>query len=131
MKTCTKCGEEKELSEFSKHKRTKDGRDYWCRCCHRISRELRVKSNPNSYRINHYKYSYGLTVVQVAELFAGGCAICGTKTGKLCIDHCHETNVVRGCLCSRHNSALGALGDNIAGLMRAVTYLGGVPSENL
>ena len=34
MKKCTACGIEKELTEFSKHKRNPDGLQYWCReCC--------------------------------------------------------------------------------------------------
>jgi len=33
MKTCTKCGETKPLSEFGKHKQMKDGLSYWCKDC--------------------------------------------------------------------------------------------------
>lgn len=36
MKVCVKCGIEKDLEEFRKHKRTKDGRDSWCKDCYRI-----------------------------------------------------------------------------------------------
>lgn len=32
-KCCTKCKIEKSLSEFSKNKGAKDGRNYWCRAC--------------------------------------------------------------------------------------------------
>lgn len=32
-KVCTKCGEEKPLSEFYKSKREKDGYNYWCKSC--------------------------------------------------------------------------------------------------
>jgi hypothetical protein len=43
------------------------------------------------------------------------------------IDHCHETNEVRGILCSGCNTGLGHLGDNIDGLLRAVAYLKNPP----
>lgn len=33
MKTCTKCGESKPLSEFNKNSRTRDGLRSWCRAC--------------------------------------------------------------------------------------------------
>ena len=33
MKTCSKCGEEKPLSEFHKSKRTKDGHTCYCKPC--------------------------------------------------------------------------------------------------
>ena len=35
-KECTKCGETKALSEFSKHKKGKDGLAYWCKECHQL-----------------------------------------------------------------------------------------------
>jgi len=34
-KTCTKCGIEKPITEFSKHKGLKDGYSYWCLKCNR------------------------------------------------------------------------------------------------
>ena len=33
MKKCSKCGIEKELSEFGKHNKTKDRFRTWCKCC--------------------------------------------------------------------------------------------------
>ncbi len=56
----------------------------------------------------------------------GKCAICKGKciTGKaLSIDHCHKTNEVRGLLCSRCNTALGLLEDDIDRLKTAIDYL--------
>lgn len=52
-KRCTKCQEEKELSEFNKHKNTKDGLAPNCKKCHnkmtrdwyRRNKESRKKSN--------------------------------------------------------------------------------------
>ena len=32
-KRCSKCGEVKPLSEFTKDKGNRDGLDYWCRAC--------------------------------------------------------------------------------------------------
>ena len=60
------------------------------------------------------------------------CAICnGIETRKnragivarLCIDHCHSTNRIRGLLCCECNSALGKFKDNIELLESAIRYL--------
>lgn len=50
------------------------------------------------------------------------CEYCGTEDNVF-IDHDHKTNMVRGYLCVTHNSAIGMLGDDIDGLMKAVEYL--------
>jgi hypothetical protein len=53
------------------------------------------------------------------------CECCGAPPGKqaLALDHCHTTGAFRGWLCSSCNTALGKLGDNKAGLLRALAYL--------
>lgn len=57
----------------------------------------------------------------------GGCAICGKTPEqlgyRLYIDHCHSTGKLRGLLCNNCNTGLGALGDNIEGVAKALNYL--------
>lgn len=56
----------------------------------------------------------------------GGCAICSAKPKEgwpLVVDHCHETDIVRGLLCDGCNQAIGRLGDNATALHRAYRYL--------
>ncbi len=56
----------------------------------------------------------------------GNCECCGKPpNGKGCmhLDHCHRTGEFRGWLCFQCNSGIGALGDNVAGLARAIVYL--------
>lgn len=48
---------------------------------------------------------------------------CGRKASHL--DHDHKTGEFRGWLCNRCNLALGALGDDISALTRALRYLHG------
>lgn len=43
--------------------------------------------------------------------------------GGLHLDHCHVTGKFRGWLCSTCNTGIGKLGDDVAGLLRAVEYL--------
>lgn len=54
------------------------------------------------------------------------CECCGRPPGNkkgMQLDHCHETGAFRGWLCFRCNVAIGGLGDNLKGVMRAVRYL--------
>ena len=45
QKTCTKCGEIKALNEFSKHKKSKDGFQYWCKPCQTGYDKQRYRKN--------------------------------------------------------------------------------------
>ncbi|WP_407077539.1 endonuclease domain-containing protein [Streptomyces sp. SCSIO 30461] len=36
---------------------------------------------------------------------AGACAMCSASQGRLLVDHCHETGLVRGLLCTSCNTA--------------------------
>lgn len=44
MKVCTRCGEEKPRSEFSKNKTEKDGRQSWCKACYADYNAIRKMS---------------------------------------------------------------------------------------
>ena len=55
------------------------------------------------------------------------CAICGyefgQKLGDYHIDHCHQTDIVRGILCDRCNRGLGYFRDTPDFLRQAANYL--------
>ncbi len=60
----------------------------------------------------------------------GTCALCPRTPAeerfkRLEVDHCHETMKFRGLLCKSCNTSIGKLGDNEAGLLRALAYLRG------
>jgi len=72
---------------------------------------------------------YGLTPESYAHMFyvkqEEKCAVCGTaEAGRWCIDHCHETGVVRGILCIKCNTALGMADDSADRLLDLLNYLG-------
>lgn len=74
--------------------------------------------------------TYGITADEywaIYEAQGGCCFICRRATGKvkkLSVDHCHETGVVRGLLCTSCNrNVLGHLRDCVGALMRAIYYL--------
>ena len=74
--------------------------------------------------------NYGLTRKEIFNLFEAqgySCALCGgTDPGSAigwCVDHDHATKKVRGILCIACNHGLGKLGDCVAGIEAALTYL--------
>lgn len=85
---------------------------------------------------NIMRKQYGISTQQFAELLefqGGGCAICAKPIEnirrRMNIDHDHETNKVRGILCTGCNTGIGHLGDNIEGLQRALYYLENTPFD--
>jgi hypothetical protein len=55
LKRCTKCKQEKLLQEFAGKTRTKDGLDYWCRQCNRVSRQNYYFSESGKEYWSQYK----------------------------------------------------------------------------
>lgn len=79
-------------------------------------------------RADQLRRLYKLTPEQVAamkEAQQGCCAICGVglDTTITNIDHCHTTGKVRGLLCVNCNRGLGAFGDNVQNMEKALEYL--------
>ena len=54
----------------------------------------------------------------------GVCAICGgTDKKRLAVDHCHDTQKIRGLLCTKCNVGLGYFKHNAKLLQLAIGYL--------
>lgn len=54
------------------------------------------------------------------------CELCNKELNNgldRCIDHCHETGIVRGMLCAQCNKGLGLLGDTSKSIEKALNYL--------
>ncbi len=88
----------------------------------------KIKENPDYARNATLKRLYGITLSDYAEMLVsqnGECKLCGVshEEKRLAVDHDHKTKRVRGLLCNKCNLALGALGDDIDGIMRAASYL--------
>jgi hypothetical protein len=64
----------------------------------------------------------------LVSIFGKQCNICGATgtrndTGRLCVDHIHGTDEIRGLLCHRCNTSLGLMRDDPSLLQAAVQYL--------
>jgi 5-methylcytosine-specific restriction endonuclease McrA len=55
-KRCTKCGKTKQLDDFPKQARHKDGRHSWCKKCHSKASAAWNKSNPEKFRAHQRKW---------------------------------------------------------------------------
>jgi len=91
-------------------------------------------ANPGAQRRYLRKCVYGLTDERFNQLVAvqdGRCGICGkvpsVATGHVTdqwnVDHCHDSGVVRGLLCSGCNIGIGQLGDDPARVRAAIAYI--------
>jgi hypothetical protein len=89
-----------------------------------------ARYKPDAMRARHLQQTYGITIEDWDALFlsqGSACAICratdpGTKLGWH-VDHCHNTQAVRGILCGGCNTGLGHFRDNKDALRSAVEYL--------
>lgn len=93
-------------------------------------------ANPRLYRDQHLRKKYGKSLEWYEEVLTsqdGVCAICREPETaidrlsglprNLAVDHCHSRGHVRGLLCSKCNTALGAFKDDPVRLRAAISYL--------
>lgn len=124
-KQCPKCESEKPLSEFSPRRSRKSGNGIQshCKSCRNIYHRAYRKAHPKKTRSVNWK-SQGINPDTAWSLLenTSECELCNTNK-HLVVDHCHETGVIRGILCSPCNRSLGKLGDNIEGIQKVLQYL--------
>lgn len=122
-KICNTCDEAKPKTEFWRG----HGR---CKPCYRAAERRRYKETDGIKHVRRANWArYGLSVEAYHEMFVeqgGVCKICETPPPSdraLAIDHCHDTGVVRGLLCTGCNVALGAIHEKPDVLRRCADYL--------
>lgn len=112
---CLICDTTKSLTEFYKNHRS------LCKLCF-------IDKNPKSkqlLRVGPRQY------VALMALQKGGCAICGATSSedrRMCVDHDHATDRVRGLLCGPCNRGLGLFRDSPTLLAQAIEYLAQPPA---
>ena len=117
MKICNKCKIEKPLDAFGFNNAAKSKRNAICKICKVEAGQIR-------------KFGF-TTKLALNEISNCQCCSKDLSTTKVCIDHDHFTNKVRGILCNSCNVGIGLLGDNIEGLERALYYLNNPPISSL
>ena len=136
MKECTKCGESKDLTEFS-YRKAKEAFESTCRPCQSAATSAwrkkpeNVAKRKDQLRDSNLRLNYGITLEEYNVMYEsqlGCCAICGVAEKhaarqRLVVDHDHETLAVRSLLCGQCNVGLGQFKDNQDFLANAITYL--------
>ncbi len=150
-KICSRCGIEKDTSNFSKG-RCRGGFNSWCKSCHKeyenspsikeyrkkywkrediiIRKKKYVNSRLPIRRNLTLKRLYGINIKQYDKIAAkqkNRCAICNRHQSKLNrslgVDHDHTTGKNRGLLCRHCNLGIGSFQDSINTLKKAIKYL--------
>jgi hypothetical protein len=105
---CRKCGDEREVTDFAVTSTLmRSGERYRANIC----------------KVCMVKYVRGLRLLhKLAGPPSPSCGIC-QRLGRVVLDHDHATGEFRGWLCRECKLGLGKLGDDIAGLLRALAYL--------
>lgn len=129
---CTKCGEEKPLTNeyFTKDKHDKSGFTYRCSKCrnaasyewNRLNKDKVKEANLKNRDKRKDFYN------EKSESQEGKCQICGKtemnyKNKVLCVDHNHSTGQIRGLLCGLCNSGLGKFLEDKQLFINAIKYI--------
>lgn len=80
----------------------------------------------DEWRKRNLARRYGMTIESYNLLIESQnnvCVICLKKPEKFHVDHCHESGIVRGLLCSKCNTSLGLLQEDVKNFNRAIQYL--------
>jgi hypothetical protein len=126
---CSKCGQDKPTDLFSINRRDSRGFSYNCKACESAKHKEYYKATRDKRLEYRRKYLYGVDeeVYQVLLEQSGGvCEICKEEcvSGRaLAVDHCHNSQEVRGLLCTNCNTALGSFKDDIDLMKKAIEYL--------
>lgn len=125
MLLCTKCNVDKDESDFSTNNNApqRGFKNHWCRACLHDHYVVNKDRHKESCRANAIKRRYGLSVDQYDAMIAKGCEVCGERTKRIVVDHCHERDVVRGPLCDGCNIAIGGSKDSPATLRALADYV--------
>ncbi len=125
-KQCRGCKEQKPITDFHscersrQQSRCKKCKSLWAKKYYAENEHVRNRSKWGRYGITEAER------VKIRSFQDGKCAVCKDtlKGGKReHIDHCHDTGIVRGILCSECNTGIGKLGDSAELLRIAANYL--------
>ena len=134
-RTCNKCGQTKDITDFYKTGRKKDknpdNRHYTCKDCTKARVKAAHHADPSLQRRRDLRRLYDISLEEYEEMLerqAGKCAICkteeaGGKHGVFNVDHDHVTGKVRELLCKDCNIVLGLVKDSPEHLNRLIAYV--------
>jgi hypothetical protein len=140
-KICIRCNQNKEITEFAKQKKTKDGIRPECKDCTKIkskkyyyNNQTKVLARAREYNKTEYRKNYcrkyaNERLKKLREQTATRprpekCECCMEKSPRGVVwDHDHKSGEFRGWLCNRCNRVLGMCKDNINIFKNLINYL--------
>lgn len=124
---CTLCGEFKPWSDYPKNKRGFRGHNGQCKKCWSsyVAEWNQLDHAKAARKRQIVRRTYGPDGLAAHDrLLAGaGCDVCGRRTRRMAIDHCHDTERVRGLLCKDCNLILGWVNDDPVRLRALADYV--------
>lgn len=117
---CTHCNEASAAYKKRNWDKTLQARRVWLETAN--GAKYKKESGKKKWRIN----KYGISNEMFESLRASqnnACAICKLEVKELCVDHDHETGMVRALLCRKCNTGLGHFKDNVTTIENAIKYL--------
>lgn len=123
LRKCNQCEKVKDLKDFGLKNKEREVYRTYCREC---DKEYNQKHQDNYRNTTRKLKIYNLSQDELDILMEKEkCEICNERVeGKnKHIDHCHESQFVRGILCHRCNLGLGYFKDNELRLFSAIAYL--------
>ena len=126
MKRCAKCKTDKPVTQFNRSRRSRDGRQAYCKTCNRENRTQHYRDNPDLRKNNDLWSKYRLRPDDVERMLTeqdNKCPLCERSFDVVewCVDHDHKTGAVRGLLCASCNKSLGWFENKFTAVQ---TYLG-------
>ncbi len=143
MKQCGNCKVEKPITEF--YTRPRGDLSWECKSCTKVRGKAHQENlkltDPIKFerqKANRYlKSTYGLTLEEYEVMFLsqdGKCAICKEEQQdgiRLCVDHDHSCcpgnkscgKCIRKLLCTRCNTTLGKVNEDVAILESMIDYI--------
>ena len=91
MKNCSKCGIEKDLTDFSKNKKKKDGYSFWCKECHEEYKKKHYLENKEKYLDKNKKHHLKMKAWLKELKQSLKCSEC-PEDHIACLDFHHESN---------------------------------------
>lgn len=136
-KICTKCRQDKPLTDFNRYRKESPKLRNICRPCSSVTQwkqENRERHNLQMMLLRFNAMGIDISVKMYLAMLQqqnGVCAICKQKETKsrngrlynLAVDHDHKTGKIRGLLCSTCNCGLGHFKDEPARLLAAAQYV--------
>lgn len=97
-------------------------------CSGKGFRQNRLIQDPDYFKRLNLMSRFGMTIEDWNTMFVAqgsACAICreAHASEQWSVDHCHKTGEVRGILCRKCNTGLGAFDDDTERMIEAILYL--------